>query len=471
MKKLSIVLAAMLVLALLCSCAKPAPEAPAQADPEPEAPAAVHVTTFPAEILSAADDMLMVGPTDADSTFGTASSVAVRLADGLVPVGADGWPIAVSELTPELQVDITYLGDIAASDPPEVLAVAIRVIPTEQPTTEPDTTTPVQPAEPEPEEPVYEPFATIELPAQDPVPAEIPYDGVTLYGFPAVRAEIVRSGEADLDTDGAMETVQLLRIWDQYDQQSFILRIQKGTEVFDTGMDEGELSYPPSFNARIWLADLDADACPEIYFCGDMASDDYVLNAWSCKSGTPELIPFEDQLFLEASILSISEGSLQLRARRTCSARMRRSAPMCCMTAFWSRWATHGRSSRPIQAIPACLWSGICRSRWTTAPNPPSAPARSCRSRAPTARASWTSSPRTASPAASPSRSPRAIGSGISTANRSWNISSSSPTPDKPLAGFRIIRYNEKGRCSFPQRPFDITGISQWFVLVDRLVV
>ena len=113
MKKLSIVLAAMLVLALLCSCAKPAPEAPAQADPEPEAPAAVHVTTFPAEILSAADDMLMVGPTDADSTFGTASSVAVRLADGLVPVGADGWPIAVSELTPELQVDITYLGDNA----------------------------------------------------------------------------------------------------------------------------------------------------------------------------------------------------------------------------------------------------------------------------------------------------------------------------------------------------------------------
>ena len=144
MKKLSIVLAAMLVLALLCSCAKPAPEAPAQADPEPEAPAAVHVTTFPAEILSAAGDMLMVDPTDADSTFGTASSVAVRLADGLVPVGADGWPIAVSELTPELQVDITYLGDIAASDPPEVLAVAIRVIPTEQPTTEPDTTTPVQ---------------------------------------------------------------------------------------------------------------------------------------------------------------------------------------------------------------------------------------------------------------------------------------------------------------------------------------
>ena len=39
MKKLSIVLAAMLVLALLCSCAKPAPEAPAAA-PSFSAPAA-----------------------------------------------------------------------------------------------------------------------------------------------------------------------------------------------------------------------------------------------------------------------------------------------------------------------------------------------------------------------------------------------------------------------------------------------
>ena len=314
MKKLSIVLAAMLVLALLCSCAKPAPEAPAQADPEPEAPAAVHVTTFPAEILSAADDMLMVGPMDADSTFGTASSVAVRLADGLVPVGADGWPIAVSELTPELQVDITYLGDIAASDPPEVLAVAIRVIPTEQPTTEPDTTTPVQPAEPEPEEPVYEPFATVELPAQDPVPAEIPYDGVTLYGFPAVRTEIVRSGEADLDGCGTPESVQLLRIWDQYDQQSFVLRIQKGSDVFDTGFEEADASYPASFNAHIWLADLDTDGYPEVYFNGNMNGDQYVLNVWSLKTGTPQLIPFEDQTFMEAAIIGVSDNSLQLES-------------------------------------------------------------------------------------------------------------------------------------------------------------
>lgn len=314
MKKLSIVLAAMLVLALLCSCAKPAPEVPAQADPEPEAPAAVHVTTFPAEILSAAGDMLMVDPTDADSTFGTASSVAVRLADGLVPVGADGWPIAVSELTPELQVDITYLGDIAASDPPEVLAVAIRVISTEQPTTEPDTTTPVQPAEPEPEEPVYEPFATIELPAQDPVPAEIPYDGVTLYGFPAVRTEIVRSGEADLDGCGTPESVQLLRIWDQYDQQSFVLRIQKGSDVFDTGFEEADASYPASFNAHIWLADLDTDGYPEVYFNGNMNGDQYVLNVWSLKTGTPQLIPFEDQTFMEAAIIGVSDNSLQLES-------------------------------------------------------------------------------------------------------------------------------------------------------------
>ena len=257
---------------------------------------------------------LTVRPADKDSSFGSADTVTVALADGLVPTGADGWPISVSELTQALQVDITYLGGVETSDPPQVLAVAIRVVPSEEPAEDIVTPADPQPVAPVPEEPEAEPFAPVELPAQDPVPAEIPYDGVTLYGFPAVRTEIVRSGEADLDTDGAMETVQLLRIWDQYDQQSFILRIQKGAEVFDTGMDEGELSYPPSFNARIWLADLDADACPEIYFCGDMASDDYVLNVWSCKSGTPELIPFEDQLFLEASILSISEGSLQLES-------------------------------------------------------------------------------------------------------------------------------------------------------------
>ena len=315
MKKLILVLAAALALSLLCSCAKPLPEEPVQADPEPEAPAEVHVTTFTADILSSGGGTLTVRPADKDSSFGSTDTVTVALADGLVPTGADGWPISVSELTQALQVDITYLGGVETSDPPQVLAGAIRVVPSEEPVEDTtNTVTDPQPVEPVPSEPEAEPFAPVELPAQDPVPAEIPYDGITLYGFQSIRTEIVRSGEAELDTDGAMETVQQLRIWDQYDQQSFILRIQKGAEVFDTGMDEGELSYPPSFNARIWLADLDADACPEIYFCGDMSSDDYVLNAWSCKSGTPELIPFEDQLFLEASILSISEGSLQLES-------------------------------------------------------------------------------------------------------------------------------------------------------------
>lgn len=316
MKKLSIVPAAMLILALLCSCAKTVSETPAQAEPEPEAetPAAVHVTTFTADILSAGSDTLMVDPADDDSTFGGAGSVAVTLADGLVPTGADGWPIAVSELTPDLQVDITYLGEVTQTEPPQVLAVAIRVVPVETPVQEPETEQESTPAEPVQEEPEQTPFTAMELPAQDPVPAQIPYDGVTHYGFPSVRTEIVRSGAADLDGCGTPESVQLLRIWDQYDQQSFILRIQKDDTVFDTGIEEGSLSYPPSFNARVFLADLDEDSYPEVYFCGDMASDDYVLNAWSMQSGTPALIPFEDQLYLEASVMSISDGSLQLES-------------------------------------------------------------------------------------------------------------------------------------------------------------
>lgn len=133
MKKLILVLAAALALSLLCSCAKPLPEEPVQADPEPEAPAEVHVTTFTADILSSGGGTLTVRPADKDSSFGSTDTVTVALADGLVPTGADGWPISVSELTQALQVDITYLGGVETSDPPQVLAVAIRVVPSEEP--------------------------------------------------------------------------------------------------------------------------------------------------------------------------------------------------------------------------------------------------------------------------------------------------------------------------------------------------
>ena len=315
MKKLILVLAAALALSLLCSCAKPLPEEPVQADPEPEAPAEVHVTTFTADILSSGGGTLTVRPADKDSSFGSADTVTVALADGLVPTGADGWPISVSELTQALQVDITYLGGVETSDPPQVLAVAIRVVPSEEPVEDTtNTVTDPQPVEPVPSEPEAEPFAPVELPAQDPVPAEIPYDGITLYGFQSIRTEIVRSGEADLDGCGTPETVQLLRIWDQYDQQSFVLRIQKGSDLFDTGFEEPEVSYPASFNAHIWLADLDADGYPEVYFNGNMNGDQYVLNVWSMKTGTPELIPFEDQIYLEAAIIGVSDNSLQLES-------------------------------------------------------------------------------------------------------------------------------------------------------------
>lgn len=314
MKKLILVLAAALALTLLCSCAKPLPEEPVQADPEQDAPAAVHVTTFTADILSSGADTLTVRSADEDPAFGTADAITVALADGLVPTGSDGWPISVSELTAGLQIDITYLGNVAESDPPQVLAVAIRVVPAEEPAEDTDKTADPQPAVPVPEEPEAEPFAPVELPSQDPVPAEIPYDGITLYGFQSIRTEIVRSGEADLDGCGTPETVQLLRIWDQYDQQSFVLRIQKGSDVFDTGFEEPDVSYPASFNAHIWLADLDTDGYPEVYFNGNMNGDQYVLNVWSLKTGTPELIPFEDQIFLEAAIISISDNSIQLES-------------------------------------------------------------------------------------------------------------------------------------------------------------
>ena len=86
MKKLIFVLAAALALTLLCSCAKPAPEAPVQADPEPETPAAVHVTTFTADILSPGSDTLSVRPTDEDPAFGAADTITVTLSlTSLIP--------------------------------------------------------------------------------------------------------------------------------------------------------------------------------------------------------------------------------------------------------------------------------------------------------------------------------------------------------------------------------------------------
>lgn len=96
---------------------------------------------------------------------------------------------------------------------------------------------------------------------------------MTASRFTASRASAPRSSAAARriwTAAGTPETVQLLRIWDQYDQQSFVLRIQKGSDVFDTGFEEPDVSYPASFNAHIWLADLDADGYPEVYFNGNM---------------------------------------------------------------------------------------------------------------------------------------------------------------------------------------------------------
>ena len=162
MKKLSIILAA-LVLVLLCGCAADPAPAQDQDEAEPAAAEPVRVATFTADILSSGNDTLMVSPEPGSFADASANSVAVQLAEGLVPTGADGWPIAVSELLPELCVDITYLGDPTPGDPAEVIAVAIRVVPDEDVTPVQPDPTPAQPVEPQPEEPAYEPFTTVEL--------------------------------------------------------------------------------------------------------------------------------------------------------------------------------------------------------------------------------------------------------------------------------------------------------------------
>ena len=125
MKKRGMLLAVLAALVLLCACTAKQETTP-QIQPEPaeREPVSVRVTTFTATIEAASEEALTVAPDAGGAEYEASATMTVKLADGLVPCGADGWPISVSELTSALRVDITYLGDITPGNPAQVLAVA-----------------------------------------------------------------------------------------------------------------------------------------------------------------------------------------------------------------------------------------------------------------------------------------------------------------------------------------------------------
>lgn len=147
------------------------------------------------------------------------------------------------------------------------------------------------------------------------------YRGVDAYGFAPTKTEIICRMNYDLDGCGRKESVQLLRIWDEYDQYSFALRVVKNGVNYDTGVVMGSLTgggaaqddvQLPRYAPQLWLADLDGDNLVEVYFGGDMASDDYAFSAWTVGVNGLERIEIDGQPYLDARIVSIEGSVMQL---------------------------------------------------------------------------------------------------------------------------------------------------------------
>lgn len=147
------------------------------------------------------------------------------------------------------------------------------------------------------------------------------YSGVDAFGFAPTKTEIVCRMNYDLDGCGRKESVQLLRVWDEYDQYSFALRVVKNNVQYDTGVvtDYGGAGGAaqdnvqlPRYAPQLWLADLDGDNLVEIYFGGDMASDDYAFSAWTVGMNGLELILIDGQPYIDARIVSIDGSVMRL---------------------------------------------------------------------------------------------------------------------------------------------------------------
>ena len=141
------------------------------------------------------------------------------------------------------------------------------------------------------------------------------YDGVDAFGFEPTKTEIVCRMNYDLDGCGRKESVQLLRLWDEYDQYSFALRVVKNGVRYDAGVmiDQRSGSVQlPHYAPQLWLADLNGDNLVEIYFGGDMASGDYAFSVWTVDEMGLELVKIDGQSYIPARITSFEDKTVKL---------------------------------------------------------------------------------------------------------------------------------------------------------------
>lgn len=145
------------------------------------------------------------------------------------------------------------------------------------------------------------------------------FHGLDAFGFPPTSTEIVCRYNYDLDGCGRKEAVQLLRLWDEYEQSSFALRVVKNGVNYDVGVLCGrkdgsgqETAQLPRYSAQLYLADLDEDNLVEIYFGGDMASDDYAFSVWTVDETGLSPIFIDGEVYADARIVSIEDKTMVL---------------------------------------------------------------------------------------------------------------------------------------------------------------
>ena len=120
--------------------------------------------------------------------------------------------------------------------------------------------------------------APTDLPVVDvtpgPVPEESEAEEERIVGHCVSIADALPY-RADLDGDGQAEIVDLTTLPGTDGQPRWTVSVQKGEEVklFQTDILD-DMPYD------LWVGDLDEDGQYELFFHGDLASDDYVIYAW-----------------------------------------------------------------------------------------------------------------------------------------------------------------------------------------------
>jgi hypothetical protein len=120
--------------------------------------------------------------------------------------------------------------------------------------------------------------APTDLPVVDvtpgPVPEESEAEEERIVGHCVSIADALPY-RADLDGDGQAEIVDLTTLPGTDGQPRWTVSVQKGEEVKLSQTD-----IPDDMPYGLWVGDLDEDGQYELFFHGDLASDDYVIYAW-----------------------------------------------------------------------------------------------------------------------------------------------------------------------------------------------